>query len=56
LSFKPTPFWWEKHDVVIILVQGFAQNVVVSKQFKNTVTGLAFFDQQNGSVPFNKNN
>ena len=52
---KPASFWQEKRDAVIILVQGFAQNVVVSKQFKNTLIGLAFFDQQKGSVPFNKN-
>ena len=34
----------------------FCKNVVVSKQVTNTVAVLAFFDQQKGSVPSNKNN
>ena len=34
----------------------FCKDVVVSKQVKNTVEVLAFFDQQNGSVTSNKNN
>jgi len=45
-----------KTDTVIILERSFAKNVVLSKQVKNTVTVLAFFDQQNGSVTRNKNN
>ena len=34
----------------------FCKNVVVSKRVKNTVAGLAFFDQQKGSVTSNNNN
>ena len=41
---KPASFWQEKCDTVFILVQGFAKNVVVSKQFTDTVVALAFFD------------
>ena len=53
---KPMSFWREKRDTVIILEQSFAKNVVLSKQVKNTVIILAFFDQQKGSVTRNKNN
>ena len=52
---KPVSFWQEKHTVVILL-RGFCQNVVVSKQVKNTVAVLAFFDQQKGSLTSIKNN
>ena len=34
----------------------FCKNVIVSKQVKNTVAVLAFFDQQKGLVTSNKNN
>ena len=53
---KPTSFWREKRDTVVILVRGFAKNVVEAKQVKNTVAVLPFFDLQKGSVTSNKNN
>ena len=34
----------------------FCKNVVVTKQDKNSVKVLAFFDQQKGTVTSNKNN
>ena len=49
-------FCREKYDTMIILEKSFAKNVVLSKQVKNTVIILAFFDQQKGSVTRNKNN
>ena len=49
-------FWQEKHDMAIILVKRFANNhVVMSKQVKNTVAILSFFEQQKGAVTSNKN-
>ena len=53
---KPASFWREKRDTVVILVRGFAKNVVVSKHGKNTVSVLALYDKQKGSVTSNKNN
>jgi len=54
---KPASFWREKRDAVVIFVRGFAlKNVVGSKQVKNTIAVLAFFDQQKGSVTSNKSN
>ena len=47
---KPASFWREKRDTVFILVRGFSENVVLSKQVKNTVAVFAFFDQQKWSV------
>ena len=42
---------------IVILVRGFAKNnVVESKQVKNMVAVVAFFDQPKGSVTSNKNN
>ena len=53
---KPRSFWREKLDTVVILLRGFVKKVVVSKQVKNTVAALTFFDLQMGSVTSNKNN
>ena len=53
---KPRSFWREKLDTVVILLRGFAKKVVVSKQVKNMVAVLTFFDLQMGSVTSNKNN
>ena len=39
-------FWREKRGSVVISLRRFAKLIVVSKQFKNTVEVLAFFDQQ----------
>ena len=55
-AHKPASFWWEKHDTFIILVQGFEKMLSLSKQVKNTVAVLVFFDQQKGSVTSYKNN
>ena len=52
---KPASFWQEKRDTVVILVRGFAKNVVASKQVNNRVALLAFFDHQKGFVTSNKN-
>ena len=43
--------WYRRH-----FTMRFGKNVFVSKQTKNTVAALAFFDQQKGSVTSNKNN
>lgn len=40
---KPASFWQEKHDAISAK---FCKNVVVSKQVKNTVVVLEFFNQQ----------
>ena len=53
---KPTSFWREKRDTIVILVRGFAGFVVEAKQVKNTVVVLPFFDQQKGSVTSKENN
>ena len=54
-AHKPASLWQKILDTIVILVQCFCKNVVISKQFKTTVTVLAFFDQQKGSVTRNKN-
>ena len=46
----------EKLDTVLILVCGFAKNVVVSKQVKNMAAVLPFFDRKKGSFTSYKNN
>lgn len=53
---KPTSFWQEQRDTVIILLQGFANILSLLKTIqKNTAAVLAFLDQQKGSVTSNKN-
>ena len=50
---EPASFWWEyrRH-----LSTRFCKNFVLSKQVKNTVAVLAFFDQRKSLVSSNKNN
>ena len=56
IARKSASFWREKFDTVVILVPRFCKNAVVSKQVKNMVALMAFYDQQKGSVTSNKNN